>query len=46
MTITSADDIFSFILFYDGCIFIRISLKFVPMGPPNNKPASVQVTAK
>ena len=27
------------------CILIRISLKFVPKGPIDNKPAFVQVTA-
>ena len=41
-----ADDIFKYILLNeDHYIFIRISLKFVPYGPINNKPTMVQIMA-
>ena len=41
-----ADDNFKYIfLIENDRILIRISLKFVPMGPIRNKPALVQVMA-
>ena len=41
-----ADDIFKCIFVNEKfCILIRISLKFVPKGPINNKPALVQIMA-
>ena len=40
------DDIFKCILFYeDEIIQIQISMKFIPEGPIDNKPALVQVMA-
>ena len=42
----SADDIFKYIFMNEKlCIFIWISLKFVPTGPADNKSALVQVMA-
>ena len=41
-----ADDMFKWIfLNYNGRIPIQISLKFVPMGPIDNKPALIQIVA-
>ena len=41
-----ADDIFKCIFMNEKfCIFIRISLKFVPKGPIDNRPALVQIMA-
>ena len=41
-----ADDVFRCIFVYEKfCIFIRVSLKFVPKGPIHNKPALVQIMA-
>ena len=46
MTAISADDIFKCIFMNEKvCISSRISIKFVPEGPINYKPASVQVMA-
>ena len=41
-----ADYIFKFIFSYENCrILIKISLKFVPRGPINNKSVLVQIMA-
>ena len=41
-----ADDLFRCIFVNEKvCILIKISLKFVPMGPVNNNPALVQIMA-
>ena len=46
MAANLADDIFKCIFINEiFCILIRISLKFVPMGPIDNRPALVQVMA-
>ena len=46
MAATFADDIFEFIFVNENiCILIKISLKFVPKGPIDNKAAMVQVMA-
>ena len=46
MAANLADDIFKYIVMKEKlCISIRISLKFVPSGPFNNKPALVQAMA-
>ena len=46
MAAIMADDIFRCIsMNVKSCILIRISLKFVPMGPVDNKAAFVQENA-
>ena len=46
MATNLADDIFKCIFINEKfCILIRISLKFVPRGPIDNRPALVQVMA-
>ena len=38
-----AENVFECVFLYQNCILIWISLKFVPKGPTNNKPAVVQI---
>ena len=47
MAATFADDIFKWIFVNEKffCILIKISLKFVPKGPIDNKAALVQIMA-